>query len=325
MYNKNMRLGEALVKEGLLTKQQLEKVLRRQVECWGRIGTNIIELDFLKEEELSLFLSNFYKLPAVSPEALNSIPEEVINSIKKETVEKFMILPFKKEKNKLHTAMLNPGDISQIDEIGFITGSNIIPYVITELRLQHALDKYYGIKGAVRYTLTGRFELDNKGEETPTEKIKAAFAEIMGIDEIADLIIRESYKSAKRVALFIVKDGKVKGWKAGGFEVDKFEIVAADSPIFSEVLRRGDKYRGPIPDIKGNEPLIKILSGVSQDAIILPIKIRGKTFALLYADNGNGSVFDSSAGFLSVLASISALAFEISILRSRILGFTLPF
>ncbi|OGW23887.1 MAG: hypothetical protein A2X59_11850 [Nitrospirae bacterium GWC2_42_7] len=319
-----MRLGEALVKEGLLTKQQLEQGLKRQKECWGRIGTNMIELHFLKEEEVSMFLSKLYKLPAVSPEALNSIPEEVINCINKETAEKYMVLPFRKVKNKLHTAMLNPRDISHTDEISFVTGLNIIPYVITELRLKSALYKYYGIKGAVRYSLTGRFEPDTKSEALPADKIKTAFAEIMGIDELSDLLIKESYKSAKRVALFIVKDGKVKGWKAGGFEVDKFEIISGDSPIFSEVIRRGVKYRGPITDIKGNEPLIKMLSVLPQDAIILPIKIRGKTFALLYADNGVGFFSDSTAVFLSAMALISTLAFEIVILRNKILDFTLP-
>ena len=60
-----MKLGEALVKEALITRQQLEQALKRQVQFGGRIGTNLVELRFLEEEDLSKFLSRFFRLPAV--------------------------------------------------------------------------------------------------------------------------------------------------------------------------------------------------------------------------------------------------------------------
>ncbi len=57
-----MKLGEALVKEALITRQQLDQALKRQVQFGGRIGTNLVELRFLEEEELSSFLSRFLKI-----------------------------------------------------------------------------------------------------------------------------------------------------------------------------------------------------------------------------------------------------------------------
>jgi hypothetical protein len=77
-------------------------------------------------------------------------------------------------------------------------------------------------------------------------------------------------------------------------------------------------------NIKGNEPLIKILSGTPQDALILPVTIRDKTIALLYADNGRESVLNANVGFLSMLASMAAIAFEILILKKRILELSFP-
>jgi hypothetical protein len=320
-----MKLGEALIKEALITRQQLEQALKRQVQFGGRIGTNLVELRFLEEEELSNFLSRYFKLPAVSPEMLNSVPEEVVNSISAEIIDKYKILPFRKERNRLHTAMLNAKEIRDIDELRFATGFDIIPYVITELRLLYALEKYYGIKRDVRYiSLKDRFDPETKVEETSVQKIKIAFTEVKETEDIAGILINESHKIAERIALFTVKGGRIVGWKARGLEIDGFEMPEKDSPIFSDVLRKKSNYRGPVMNIKGNESLIKILNGAPQDALIMPIAIREKTVALFYVDNGNNSVLNANVGFLSMLASMTAIAFEILILKKRIIDLSFP-
>jgi hypothetical protein len=320
-----MKLGEALIKEALITRQQLEQALKRQVQFGGRIGTNLVELRFIEEEELSNFLSRYFKLPAVSPEMLNSIPEEVVSLISAEIIDKYKILPFRKERTRLHTAMLNAKEIKDIDELRFVTGFDIIPYVITELRLLYALEKYYGIKRDVRYiSLKDRFDPETKVEETSVQKIKVSFTEVKETEDIAGILLNESHKIAERVALFTVKGGRIVGWKARGLEIDGFEMPEKDSPIFSEVLRKKSNYRGPIMNIKGNELLIKILNGTPQDALIMPITIREKTVALLYVDNGNNSVLNANVGFLSMLASMTAIAFEILILKKRIIDLSFP-
>jgi hypothetical protein len=320
-----MKLGEALIKEALITRQQLEQALKRQVQFGGRIGTNLVELRFLEEEELSNFLSRYFKLPAVSPEMLNSIPEELVTLISAEIVDKYKILPFRKERTRLHTAMLNAKEIRDIDELRFITGFDIIPYVITELRLLYALEKYYGIKRDVRYiSLKDRFDPETKVEETSVQKIKVAFTEVKETEDIAGILINESHKIAERIALFTVKGGRIVGWKARGLEIDGFEMPEKDSPVFSEVLRKKSNYRGPVMNIKGNESLIKILNGTPQDALIMPIAIREKTVALFYVDNGNNSVLNANVGFLSMLASMTAIAFEILILKKRIIDLSFP-
>jgi len=320
-----MKLGEALIKEALITRQQLEQALMRQVQFGGRIGTNIVELRFLEEEELSKFLARFFRLPAISPEQLNSISEDVINSLSRELVDKYKILPFKKERNRLHTAMLNPKNIKEISDLCFLTGFDIIPYVITELRMVFALEKYYGIKRDIRYiSLKDRLDPETKIEEDSINKIKTSFVEVNATEDIAGVLINEVYKIAKRVALFTVKGVKITGWKARGLDVDAFETPAKDIPVFSEVLGSKSNYRGPIMNIKGNEPLIKILGGTPQDALLLPINIREKTAALLYIDNGNRSVLNANVGFLSMLASMAAISFEILILKKRILDLSFP-
>ena len=210
-----MKLGEALIKEALITRQQLEQALKRQVQFGGRIGTNIVELRFLDEDELSKFMSKFFRLPAIPLELLNSIPDEAVNAVPRELIDKYKILPFKKDRSRLHTAMLNPKNLKEIDELRFITGFDIVPYVITELRLIYALERYYGIKRDVRYiSLKDRFDPETKIEETSLNKIKSDFAGVGAAEDIAAVLIHETYKIAKRVALFSVKGGTITGWKA---------------------------------------------------------------------------------------------------------------
>ena len=322
-----MKLGEALVKEALITKQQLNQALERQVVFGGRIGTNIVELRFIEEDQLTLFLSKYFKLPAVSNEMTAVIPEEVVTSITKDIADKYKILPFKKERNRLHTAMLNPKDLKEIDELRFMTGFDIIPYVISELRLLHGLEKFYGIKRDLRYiSLTDRFDASEAApiEEPSIDKIKQAFTDVKDTEEIAAILLHETQKFAQRAALFTLKGKKVTGWKAKGMSVEDFIANGEDDSIFSDVIRNRTYYRGPVLNIRGNNSLIKILNGIPQDVLLMPILIREKLIGLLYVDNGNTSVLNANVGFLALLVSMAAVSFEILILKKRILEMGSP-
>ncbi|MBU4321348.1 MAG: hypothetical protein Q8N12_06725 [Thermodesulfovibrionales bacterium] len=68
-----MKLGEVLVKEGLITKEHLMLALERQVIFGGRIGTNIVELGILTEDEFTKFLSRHLKIPVAEPSQLMTV------------------------------------------------------------------------------------------------------------------------------------------------------------------------------------------------------------------------------------------------------------
>ncbi len=78
-----LKLGEALVKDGMITQDQLRVALERQVISGERIGTNIVELGILTEQELAAFLSRFFKIPTVDPAQLSAVDPEVIACISK--------------------------------------------------------------------------------------------------------------------------------------------------------------------------------------------------------------------------------------------------
>ncbi|MBI4690967.1 MAG: hypothetical protein HY754_12005 [Nitrospirae bacterium] len=325
-----MKLGEVLVKEGLITKEHLKLALERQVIFGGRIGTNIVELGILKEEEFTKFLSRYLKIPVVEASLLVNIDEEVIACLSKEMAEKYKAIPFKKEKNRLHVAMLDPKAVHQVDEFRFSSGYDIIPYAASELRVLYALEKYYGIKRDLRYiSIFDRIEEEEKEEKQALpaiaadmealKKVKEAFANIKDKEEIAELIINEAQKAAKRVAIFVVKGNSVSGWKSKGINIEGVNIAATVPSIFNEVLTRKAYYRGPVLNIPGNEEFIRILSGTPQDSLTIPINIRDRAISIMYADNGNSSVLDANLNYLNTLVAAASIAFEILILRKKIM------
>ena len=317
-----MKLGEALVNDSLITREQLRLALERQVIFGGRIGTNIVELGILTEKELSAFLSRFFKIPAADQAQIAAIDPEVIACISKELAEKYKVVPFRKDRNRLHAAILDPRSIAGADEIRFITGFDIIPYVITELRLLYALEKYYDIKRDLRYVsiLGKEEERETTGEEAKEKlrKVKEEFANAKEKEEIIGILLNESRRIASRAAVFIVKGNRLTGWQSRGLEVAKFETAVAPNSAFSDVIAKKNYYRGPLLKIPGNGPLISLLSGAPQDCLIIPLQIRDKIIALLYADNGNASVLDASLTYFDTLVAMASLSFEIVILRRKI-------
>ncbi len=319
-----MKLGEALVKDSLITRDQLRQALERQVIFGGRIGTNIVELGIMTERDLSAFLSRYFNLPAVDPAQLSSVDPEVIACISRELAEKYKVVPFRKDRNRLHVAILEPRSLTSADEMRFITGYDIIPYVVTELRLLYALEKYYGIERDLRYISVFVKEEERETTEEATKaqmkKVKEEFANAKEREEIIGILLNESRRIASRAAVFILKGTSLIGWKARGIDVEKFSAPAACGSVFSDVIAKKTYYRGPLLKIPENEPLIALLSGTPQDCLIVPINIRDKVIALLYADNGNSSVLSGSLTYFDTLVTMASLGFEIVILRKKILG-----
>lgn len=145
------RLAETLVESGLISEAQLQSALQRQLVMGGKIGTNLIELKYVTDEQLEKVLSATYMMPAAPPEAFLDIPYDTINSIPKEVAVRHRIIPIKKEQKTITVAMENPNDVAVIDELGFMTGSRISTVVASEVKIALALEKYYQHPRNLRY------------------------------------------------------------------------------------------------------------------------------------------------------------------------------
>jgi hypothetical protein len=146
-------LLDMLLEAGLITKDQFEEALLNRVVYGGKIGTSLIELGFVTEENLARFLSKKLAVPYVSPEQLLAIPSEIISLIPHELALKYRVIPLSLEKRRLNLVMADPADLKAIDDIGFITGFIVKPLVAPEVRLVQALGKYYQMEIDNRFQL----------------------------------------------------------------------------------------------------------------------------------------------------------------------------
>jgi hypothetical protein len=145
------RVGEMLVKIGALTEEQLKQVLAAQSIYGGKFGTNLVEMGFVREEDLAVVLSEKLGAPFVDATELDAIPKQVLDVIPLEMVQRYTVLPVSLDGRRLLLAMADPSDFKAVEEIGFLTGLVIVPRVCSELRLKLALERYYGIKRQVHY------------------------------------------------------------------------------------------------------------------------------------------------------------------------------
>ncbi|GFO58685.1 general secretion pathway protein GspE [Geomonas silvestris] len=165
------RLGEMLLQEGTLTATQLEEALSAQSIYGGRIGTNLLEMGLVSEEELGRLLNQKLGVPCVTAASLESVPASVIEALPAELARRFRVVPVAQEGRKLSVAMADPADFHAVEELGFATGLVIVPRVCPELRLSVALEHYYGIKRALRY-----IPMPEGARTTATRKTLASLA-----------------------------------------------------------------------------------------------------------------------------------------------------
>jgi len=143
------KLGDMLKDAGLIDDFQLQSALSHQRNWGGKLGSILIELEFIHEEDLARVIAEKLRIPYINlfeP----PIPEAVTRLIKAEIAKKYHVVPAKKEGGALVLAMSDPLDIKAIDDIRFITGLNIKPNLALESEIRDAIKKYYDGEEVVR-------------------------------------------------------------------------------------------------------------------------------------------------------------------------------
>ncbi len=136
------KLGEILVRENLITSQQLRETLEYQRENGGRLGSNLVKLGFVSDDVVTAVLSRQYGVPSINLD-LFQIEKDVIKLISEEVALKYSVLPISKLGATLTMAMADPTNVFAMDDIKFMTGLNVEPVIASESSILHAVAKYY--------------------------------------------------------------------------------------------------------------------------------------------------------------------------------------
>lgn len=142
------RLGELLLRNGLITDEHLQEALAAQREQGGRLGTVLTTQGAISEADLVEFLSRHYGVPSVDLSQID-VTEAVIQIIPADVARKYTILPVSKTGARVTIAMIDPTNVFALDDIKFMTGYDVEPVIASDPALRAAIDRYYGSTHAV--------------------------------------------------------------------------------------------------------------------------------------------------------------------------------
>ena len=151
------RIGDILVEEGILTEEQLEEALKAAKAENKKIGEAITDLGFASEQDIAEALSSQLGFEYVNLSSVH-IPDNVLSLINESVLRKHLMIPYAfvpNTINQVKVAMVDPMDMSAIDDFSIVTNLLVVPSVATTRDILIALDRYYGdtetIKAAQEY------------------------------------------------------------------------------------------------------------------------------------------------------------------------------
>jgi type IV pilus assembly protein PilB len=154
------RLGELLVREKLISLQQLRKAQDEQKKSGQNLGYTLAKLGYISDGEITTFLSSQYRLPAVNLDEYE-IDAEVVKLVSREVCEKHRIIPVSRSGQSLIVAMSDPTNLNAMDDIKFLTNFSVEPVVASEAAIQAAIDRYYNA-GPSYDEVMADFQLDDQ-------------------------------------------------------------------------------------------------------------------------------------------------------------------
>ncbi|MGH9700299.1 MAG: type IV-A pilus assembly ATPase PilB [Candidatus Acidiferrales bacterium] len=137
------RLGEILVKDSLISADQLKQALDHQKKNGGRLGTCLVKLGLVSDDDITAVLSRQYGVPSINLKFYEVDPA-VIKLVPQETAIRYQIVPLSRVGSTLTIAMTDPTNVFAMDDIKFMTGFNVEPVVASETAIGEAIHKFYG-------------------------------------------------------------------------------------------------------------------------------------------------------------------------------------
>jgi type II secretion system (T2SS) protein E len=212
------KIGDMLKEAGLIDEFQLQSALSHQRNWGGKLGHILIELEFVREEELARVIAEKLKIPYVNlfePE----VPEAVLKLVKPEIAKKYHVVPAKKDKGMLVLAMVDPLDIEAIDTIRFATGLNIKPTLALESEIRDAIRKYYDGEEIVRkqpkvpfyqrtHSTGGKMELIRGSDlNMPKLEVGGAHSPILSKEDSVNQALQDSRMRLDALSTLLIEKG----------------------------------------------------------------------------------------------------------------------
>ena len=200
------RLGDLLVREGLIDNEQLTRALQEQKGSNDKLGSILVKLSFVTEENLIAFLSRQYGIQSITLSQLDIDPD-VLKLVPEQIARKYEVLPVKLQGNTLTLAMGDPTNVFALDDVGFMTNLQVIPAVASQAAIRQAIDRSYDSKGG--------------GIADIVSEMEGAAADV-------ELVEGDEEAAASKVDVFELKES-----------ADEAPVVRLINMILVDAIRRG--------------------------------------------------------------------------------------
>ncbi len=225
-----MSLGQFLVKEKFVTAQQIDDALNSQVIYGGRLGTNLLEIGALDERNLAKALSKFHRVKALDPMAPLNVRPDAFDLISRHFARKYNCIPLWMEGQKLYVATSDPRNQFSLEAVARVTGRQIVPLVLPEIRFYAALEKFYNVRRELRYvTLSMKLierERRKKAAKTkPKAEEAAARAAVPSEDLMSEEVFGEQMNALQK------KQGTVESPAEGEPLPESHPFGAPETPV----------------------------------------------------------------------------------------------
>ncbi|MET0849963.1 MAG: type IV-A pilus assembly ATPase PilB [Candidatus Rokuibacteriota bacterium] len=141
------RLGDLLVREGVIDQEQLQRALAEQKGTNEKLGSVLVRLNLISDEQLFAFLSKQYGIPAIQLSQLD-IDGEVLKLVPSQIARKYEVLPIQRSANQLTLAMADPTNVFAVDDVGFMTNLQVVPVVASQGAIRKAIDRLYDVQAS---------------------------------------------------------------------------------------------------------------------------------------------------------------------------------
>lgn len=260
-----LRIGELMVKAGLITMDQLAQAVEAQKKEGGRIGQILVKMGYLSEKELVDFLSRQFRIRSV---ALNdvAIPPDLIKLVPGRLAKKFLMIPIQRVGSTLTIAMSDPTNMVALDDVKFMTGYNIQPVLAPESSVVEAIKRHYGgAKESESRSVSLQPKDYTEEDSEDSEDIEEAEESLIGVaDEDFDSLVSGAVETVE-----VVEEPREDLYTA--------EVEAPIVKLVNGLLIKAVKLGVSDIHIEPYEKSFRVryrLDGVLRKAMGLPLKIR---------------------------------------------------
>ena len=190
---RNIRIGDYLVEQGLITQEQLEKVLEAQRDAQGtkRFGDVIVELGYLSETKFTQALAGKLKVPYVDLSTVD-IDEDAVRKVPEALALKHTVIAINIQGRRLTVATDDPINFNILEDIKVSTGMDTVPVLATKSAIKKMIGKHYSMQNvdSVLEGVSALNPVEDEDDDGSKDRVDSA-----PIVKLATTIVENSFRA----------------------------------------------------------------------------------------------------------------------------------